>query len=120
MRKHFTTNDYTAEMTPLFWSHGKYDEHILIEQQVLGCRKLMDRGVDVTQVTYPVGHESFGAVEIEEMADFVDDVLFPKVTFEELQEPSFQYQDVQEETETAEFLASLKYLFDQNEGRFRP
>ena len=117
MRQHFSVNPGIAEMTPLFWAHGKYDEKILFEQQVLGVQRLRDRGVEVTTKVYPVGHESCNSQEIEAMADFLDDVLFPKVEFECLHPP---FVSQPSDTTSAEFLASLRYLFQQNTDHLGP
>ncbi|KAL7542010.1 hypothetical protein ACHAXR_011442 [Thalassiosira sp. AJA248-18] len=108
MRKRFSVNPEVAEiMTPLFWAHGLYDECVLIQQQVLGIQKLRDRGIEVIAKSYPVGHESHDSQEIVEMAEFLDNTLFPKVDFE-----SIRHAEVGEE---AEFLASVKHLLDSTQ-----
>mmetsp|Transcript_24006 Transcript_24006/g.43027 ORF Transcript_24006/g.43027 Transcript_24006/m.43027 type:complete len:297 (-) Transcript_24006:1514-2404(-) len=111
MRKRFPENSVVAETTPLFWAHGLYDENVLIEQQVLGIQKLRNRGINVTARTYPVGHESFDSQEIIEMAEFLDDTLFPKVDLESI---------LPRELTMAELLASVNHFFDNNEGQLRP
>ena len=107
MRKRFKANPAVSETkSPLFWAHGLYDEKVLIEQQVLGVQKLSDRGISVTACSYPVGHESFDSQEIVQMAQFMDETLFPKVDVESIHNA---------EVADAEFLASVESLFDTNE-----
>ncbi|KAL7489154.1 hypothetical protein ACHAW6_015546 [Cyclotella cf. meneghiniana] len=77
MKDYLDVSEMTANSTPLFWAHGQYDDKILFEQQILGVKKLKGVGVDVTAVSYPVGHESANFEEIEAMADFIDRVLAP-------------------------------------------
>jgi len=101
----FPVNSYVAEMTPLLWAHGAYDNKVLFMQQALGTQRLMKEGIDVTVRTYPCAHESYNSQEINDMAEFVDDVLFPKVTTQ---------------VATAEFVASVKYLFDHNTDQYNP
>jgi len=65
-----------AERTPLFWAHGKYDDKVLFEQQEYGVDKLKDMGVkDILEKQYVMGHSS-DPEELEELAKFVDAVLF--------------------------------------------
>ncbi len=141
MCQKFRVTGNESELTPLFWAHGEYDEVVRHEQQMFGVRKLRDRGVDVTVKSYPVGHESYDYEEIEAMAEFIDDVLYPKVDVRELQqhEHEYAYQSrgnendyIEAEFEYAhdneqnydlgstEFLASVQYLFDQNSDQFHP
>lgn len=101
----FPVNKYVAEMTPLLWAHGAYDGKVLYQQQALGVQRLMNEGIDVTAKTYPCGHESYNLQEVKDMAEFVDNVLFPKVP---------------EHVATAEFVASVKYLFEQNTDQYKP
>ena len=110
MRKRFKVTE-TAEMTPLFWAHGENDDQILIQQQVLGVQTLGNRGINITTKTYPVGHESCDSQEIVEMAEFLDETLFPKIDIESI---------LPEELETAKFFASVKNMFDNVEGKLRP
>jgi lysophospholipase-2 len=77
MKDYLDVSEETATSTPLFWAHGQHDDKILFEQQILGVKKLKGVGVDVTSVSYPVGHESANFEEIEAMADFIDRVLGP-------------------------------------------
>ncbi|KAL3783297.1 hypothetical protein HJC23_007966 [Cyclotella cryptica] len=77
MKDYLDVSEATADSTPLFWAHGQFDEKILFEQQILGVKKLKGVGVDVTAVSYNVGHESANFEEIEAMADFIDRVLVP-------------------------------------------
>lgn len=99
----FPVNEYVAEMTPLLWAHGAYDNKVLFHQQALGVQRLEKEGIDVTTKTYPCAHESYKLQEINDMAEFVDNVLFPKVP---------------QQVATAEFVASVKYLFDQNTDQY--
>ncbi len=92
-------------MTPLLWAHGKYNNKVLFHQQALGVQRLMKEGIDVTTKTYPCAHESYNLQEINDMAEFVDDALFPKVP---------------QQVATAEFVASVKYLFDHNTDQYNP
>jgi lysophospholipase-2 len=64
-----------AKKTPLFWGHGKYDDKVLFEHQFFGVKKLRDQGVAVTLKEYPIGHGS-DPDEMEDMAAFLDSVLF--------------------------------------------
>ena len=75
MKDYLEVSEVTASSTPLFWAHGQYDEKILFEQQILGVKKLESVGVDVTSLSYPVGHESANFEEIEAMAEFIERVL---------------------------------------------
>lgn len=150
MRDKVQVSEETAEYTPLFWAHGKYDNKIKFENQVRGVNQLRKFGVDVSARAYPVGHESSNNEEIEAMAEFLDDVLYPKVDIEDfpppppfdVYEPEFVHSapfvkdDVQfapnppamhfasypNEPSSAEFLATLKYLMDlnDNEDPLRP
>ena len=88
-------------MTPLLWCHGAYDGKVLNHQQFLGIQRLLKEGVDVTTYTYPCAHESYNLQEVNDMAEFLDNALFPKVPKEKV---------------IAEFVASVKYLFDEHEA----
>lgn len=99
----FPVNSYIAEMTPLLWAHGVFDNKVLFHQQALGVQRLEKEGIDVIQKNYPCAHESFQLQEIKDMAEFVDHVLFPKVP---------------KQMATAEFVASVKYLFDHNTDQY--
>ena len=59
---------------------------------------------------WPCGHESYNLKEIEDMAEFIDDVLFPKVP----------PKDVMKDVITAEFVSSVMYLFEQNAEQYNP
>jgi len=138
MCQKFRVNGDESDLTPLFWAHGEYDDIVRHEQQMFGVRKLRDRGVDVTVKSYPVGHESCDYEEIEAMAEFIDDVLYPKVDVRDLQqhehetyqphgnefiEAEFEYVQDREQNydeSSTEFLASVQYLFDQNPDQFHP
>lgn len=96
-------NSYVAEMTPLLWTHGTFDNKVLCHQQMYGVQRLEKEGIDVTQKKYPCAHESFKLQEINDMAEFVDNALFPKVP---------------KQVATAEFVASVKYLFDHNTDQY--
>lgn len=65
-----------AKATPLFWGHGQWDDKVLFEQQAHGVEKLRAHGVDVSDSSYPMGHSSHPK-ETEDMADFIDRILFP-------------------------------------------
>jgi len=64
---------------PLFWGHGTYDDKVLFEQQKFGIETLTNEfGLDyklITQTQYPMGHES-STRETEDLAEFIDNVLF--------------------------------------------
>lgn len=78
MKDYLDVSEETAQATPLFWAHGQYDEKILFEQQMYGVNKLEGVGVDVTAISYPVGHESSNFEEIDDMAGFLEAVLCPQ------------------------------------------
>ena len=99
----FPVNKYVAEMTPLLWAHGAYDGKVLHHASTLGINRLLKEGVDVTAKTYPCAHESYNLEEIKDMAEFIDDVLFPKVP---------------KQVATVEFVACVNYLFDQNAEQY--
>lgn len=106
----FPVNKHVAEMTPLLWCHGSYDGQVLHHASRLGVNRLRNEGIDVHDMSYPCGHESYNLKEIEDMAEFIDDVLFPKV-------PS---KDVMNDVITAEFVSSVMYLFEQNAEQYNP
>jgi len=76
--KEGTKKDPRLEI-PLFWGHGTYDDKVLFEQQKFGIEKLTNEfGLDygkITQTQYPMGHQSCEQ-ETEDLADFLDSVLF--------------------------------------------
>ncbi len=78
MKDYLHVSEASAASTPLFWAHGQYDDKILAEQQVFGVNKLEGAGIDVTAISYPVGHESSNYEEIDDMAGFLESVLCPK------------------------------------------
>lgn len=63
-----------AELTPLLWCHGRYDDKVLFEQQAFGVDKLREAGVKVIDSAYDMGHESHP----EEMVAFAS---FLEATF---------------------------------------
>lgn len=77
MKDYLDVSEEAARATPLFWAHGQYDEKILFEQQRHGVNKLVGVGVDVTAVSYPVGHESSNFEEIDDMAGFFRSSIMP-------------------------------------------
>jgi len=77
MKDYLHVSEESASGTPLFWAHGQYDDKILAEQQMYGVNKLEGAGVDVTAISYPVGHESSNGEEIDDMAGFLESVLCP-------------------------------------------
>ena len=70
-----------------------------------GVLRLENEGIDVTQKKYPCAHESYKLEEIKDMAEFVDNALYPKVP---------------KQVATAEFVTSVKYLFDHNTDQYNP
>lgn len=78
MKDYLDISQESATATPLFWAHGQYDEKILFEQQMYGVNKLESYGVDVTAISYPVGHTSSNFEEIDDMAGFLEAVLCPQ------------------------------------------
>lgn len=79
MKDYLDISQESASATPLFWAHGQYDEKILFEQQMYGVNKLEGIGVDVTAISYPVGHTSSNFEEIDDMAGFLEAVLCPQL-----------------------------------------
>ena len=79
MKDYLDISQESATATPLFWAHGQYDEKILFEQQMYGVNKLEGFGVDVTAISYPVGHTSSNFEEIDDMAGFLEAVLCPQL-----------------------------------------
>lgn len=69
-----TVTEEVARATPLFWGHGRFDDKVLFEQQAHGVAALRDRGVDVADGSYPMGHES-RPQELQAMAEFVEKAL---------------------------------------------
>mmetsp|Transcript_17576 Transcript_17576/g.31802 ORF Transcript_17576/g.31802 Transcript_17576/m.31802 type:complete len:257 (+) Transcript_17576:78-848(+) len=76
LKDDLTVTEEVAKATPLYWGHGKRDDKVLFEQQAHGVEKLRSLGVDVTDQSFPMGHESHPQ-EMEAMAEFVEKVLFP-------------------------------------------
>lgn len=74
LKDELTVTPEAARATPLFWGHGQWDDKVLFEQQAHGVAELRDRGVDVTDASYPMGHASHPK-EVEAMAEFVEKVL---------------------------------------------
>jgi predicted esterase len=94
MKNYLDVSEETAKKTPLFWAHGQYDDKILFEQQMYGVNKLEGVGVDVTAISYPVGHESSNFEEIDDMAGFLEAVLCPQIETEKVP----KYAQVDKET----------------------
>lgn len=77
LKDDLSVTDEVAKSTPLFWGHGQYDDKkVLFEQQKHGVDMLKSHGVDVTDRSYPMGHES-DYDELEAMAEFCEKLLFP-------------------------------------------
>eukprot|EP01082_Thalassiosira_pseudonana_P005971 g5666.t1.1.5e174189 g5666 g5666.t1 contig2:1016048-1016699(+) len=77
LKDDLSVTDEVAKSTPLFWGHGQYDDKkVLFEQQKHRVDMLKSHGVDVTDQSYPMGHES-DYDELEAMAEFCEKLLFP-------------------------------------------
>jgi predicted esterase len=75
-----------AKQTRLFWAHGEYDDKVLFEQQKHGIDVLKQHGVvHISQSQFPMGHESHPQ-EMEQLATFLDTLLFEKQQSAEQQE----------------------------------
>jgi lysophospholipase-2 len=73
-----------ATETSLLWAHGTFDDKVLFEQQAHGIQKLEDMGVtSIESQQYHIGHSS-DPKEIEELAIFVDQVLFRDTAEDEM------------------------------------
>ncbi|KAL7542012.1 hypothetical protein ACHAXR_011444 [Thalassiosira sp. AJA248-18] len=76
LKDELAVTEEVAKATPLYWGHGQWDDKVLFEQQAHGVEKLRGHGVEVTDLSFPMGHESHPK-EVEEMAEFIESVLFP-------------------------------------------
>ena len=93
MKDYLDISQESASATPLFWAHGQYDEKILFEQQMYGVDKLEGYGVDVTAVSYPVGHTSSNFEEIDDMAGFLEAVLCLQLDTDKI--PKYTHADIE-------------------------
>jgi predicted esterase len=75
LKDDLTVSGDVAKATPLFWGHGQWDDKVLFEQQSHGVERLRDLGVDVTDLSFAMGHESHPK-EIGAMAEFLERVFF--------------------------------------------
>lgn len=76
LKDELTVTDEVKKATPLYWGHGQWDDKVLFEQQAHGVEKLRELGVDVTDESFPMGHQSHPQ-ETQHMAEFIEKVLFP-------------------------------------------
>lgn len=77
LKDDLAVTEEVAKSTPLFWGHGQWDDKVLFEQQAHGVEKLQNIGVDVTDLSFPMGHSSHPK-ELEEMAEFIEKALSSK------------------------------------------
>lgn len=77
LKEDLAVTEEVAKATPLFWGHGQWDDKVLFEQQEHGVKILRDIGVDVTDLSFPMGHQSHPE-ELEEMAGFIEKSLSSK------------------------------------------
>jgi len=75
LREELVVTEDVAKATPLIWGHGQFDDKVLFEQQANGVNLLREKGVDVADSSYPMGHQS-DPKEIKAVAEFLERVLF--------------------------------------------